>query len=205
MFANINNYIKTTLAPRIKALLKIIQYNIYLYGTIVYLFIICVVVMFFYLKSYKGIVKNYCGTDEVCYDGLAFYEQIGLYCITATIVYLIYVGTKNSTILATVFIGAVLGMNYMVDAWKIKIDGAVFDDEQYWTVCRLIRKYAPYNPTIPERLRIIMPIMTIVMFLSFMYLLSIIGFTSREMPYFIASTIVLFGLIGWKTYTFMKY
>ena len=205
MLETLDHYLKTTVTPKLTVLFKTVQTNIYRYGTIVYLFVISVAVMFFYLKTYKGVIKNYCGDNETCSDSFTIYEKIGAYIVLLTVVYLIYIGTRNSIVLATLTVSGLVGFTYMKDAWKVSIDGAVYDESEEWTVCRLIRKYAPYNPTIAERLRIILPIASGVMFFSFVYLLSIIGMTGDEMPYFITAVMAMVGLIAYKTHQFIKY
>ena len=102
-------------------------------------------------------------------------------------------------------ISGIIGMYYMLDAWKVSIDGAVYDESDEWTVCRLIRKYAPYNPTIVQRFLLVLPIFTIIMFLTFMYLMAIIGFKEEEMGYFYSAVIISFIFIGRKTYLYTKY
>ena len=204
MLETLDNYIKTTIVPNLTVLLKTVQTNIYLYGPVVYLCVISIVVMFFYLKTYKGVIKNYCGDNTKCYDSFRLYAKLGDYIVLLTVVYLIYVGTSNSIVLATLTVSGIVGFTYMKDAWKVSIDGAVYDESEEWTVCRLIRKYAPYNPTIAERLRIVTPIASVVMFFLFMYLLSIIGMTGDEMPYFIMAVLAMFGLIAYKTHQFIK-
>lgn len=185
--------------------INIVKTNCALYGTIIYVFIIIVVVMFFYLKTYKGVVKNYCASHQGCHDSMDQFTQIGAYLALATLTYLLYVGTKTSFTLAIIAISGMIGWIYMADAWKVTIDGAVYDETADWTVCRLILKYAPYNPTIAQRMRIIMPLMVLVMFFSFMHLLAAVGFSKDEYPYFVIATILVVGFIGRKTFLFVKY
>lgn len=205
MLATLKHDFNTKMLPYMKALARKVRYTLAVNTTVMYLLLLCTGVIYFYLLTYKGVVKHYCHNDTSCHSRFEIYNRIGGYIALPILLYGIVTSIRYPVVLTLLILCGLIGFTYMNDAWKVTLDGIVIDENTEWTLCRLLRKYAPHNPTKAERALFVLPMISLMMILCLIYLFSIMGLMGVEVPYFIVQSGVLFSIIIYATYRYTKY